>query len=126
MLNRCDLQEFRFSDGAAAYQVMVGLRNASQVGSTLCRVRGVVVSGRGRLGRRRGGPGGATMAAPRIIAHAVGAQVSGTGITLSTALPREHDSGRRSLAAFPRPQRPTSTTGDLSEDARRTELDGRR
>jgi hypothetical protein len=30
------------------------------------------------------------MAAPLTFAHAVGAQVSGTGITLSTALTRQH------------------------------------
>ena len=50
------------------------------------------ISGGGRFGGR-GGPGNATItvAAPLTIAHAAGAQVSGTGITLTTALAKAHD-----------------------------------
>lgn len=41
------------------------------------------------------------MAAPLTIAHAVGAQVSGTVITLTTALPREQDSGAQVAPGAP-------------------------
>jgi hypothetical protein len=67
----------------------------------------VVVS---TAGGGRGGGGGApitvTVAAPLRSAHAVGAQVSGTGITLTTALTRAHAGGARVTTAVPTPGAP--------------------
>ena len=59
-------------------------------------------------GGGRGGLGSATItvAAPLAIAHAVGAQVSGTGITLATALSRAHDSGAQVAGSAPTPGAP--------------------
>jgi len=64
-------------------------------------------SGRGGRGGR-GGPGVATItvAAPLTIAHAVDAQVSGTGITLTTALTRGHDRGAQVAGSIPTPGAP--------------------
>ncbi|MBN2182461.1 MAG: hypothetical protein JW715_11160, partial [Sedimentisphaerales bacterium] len=60
------------------------------------------------FGGRRGGPGGATItiAAPLAFAHAVDAQVSGSGITLATALTRAHDSGTQVVSSVPTPGAP--------------------
>ena len=59
-------------------------------------------------GGGRGGPGGATItvAAPLTIAHAVDAQVSGTGITLTAALTKAHDSGAQVAGSVPTPGAP--------------------
>ena len=69
----------------------------------------VVVSatGGGR-GGRGGGPGGAMIivAAPLTLAHAAGAQVSGTGITLTAALTRAHDGGAQVANNAPTPGAP--------------------
>jgi len=67
-----------------------------------------VTGGRGRFGRRRGSPGGATITvtAPLTIAHAVGAQVSGTGITLTMALTQAHESGAQVASSLPTPGAP--------------------
>jgi hypothetical protein len=60
-------------------------------------------------GGGRGGGGGApttatvTVTAPLKLAHAVGAQVSGTGITLTAALTKAHASGARVVSAIPTP-----------------------
>ncbi len=67
--------------------------------------------GRGGFGGPRGGrggPGGATItvAAPLSKAHAVDAQVSGTGITLTTALTKAHDSGAQVASGVPTPGAP--------------------
>ncbi len=63
---------------------------------------------RGGFGRGRGGPGSVsiTVAAPLTIAHAVGAQVSGSGVTLTTALARAHDSGAQVVGGVPTPGAP--------------------
>ena len=53
-----------------------------------------------------GSPGGSatiTVTAPLTMAHATGAQVSGTGITLTAALTRAHDSGAHFAAKLPTP-----------------------
>ena len=69
----------------------------------------VVVS---TAGGGRGGGGGAPTAAtvtvttPLRFAHAVGAQVSGTGITLTTALTKAHVAGARVATAIPTPGAP--------------------
>jgi hypothetical protein len=68
----------------------------------------VVVSLGGR-GGRGGGRGGApvpitvTIAQPLARAHAVGAEVAGTGITLTTPLTRAHDSGASVANGVPTP-----------------------
>jgi hypothetical protein len=64
--------------------------------------------GRGGFGGGRGGPGTATitLAAPLTIAHAVEAQVSGTGITLTAALTRAHDRGAQVAGGVPTPGAP--------------------
>ena len=61
----------------------------------------------------RPGPGGGparsatiTVAAPLTLAHAAGAQVSGSGITLTAALTRPHDSGAPVAASVPTPGAP--------------------
>jgi hypothetical protein len=68
-------------------------------------VASVTGGGRGGRGGGRGGPGDAsiTVAAPLTIAHAVDAQVSGTGITLTTALTRAHDRGAQVAGSVPTP-----------------------
>ncbi len=76
-------------------------------------------------GRRGGGGATITVAAPLTLAHAAGAQVSGTGITLTARIDQgacQRGAGRQ--RAFPRPVRPTSITGELIEGVRATELDG--
>ena len=67
----------------------------------------VVVSTAGG-GRGGGAPATATVtiAAPLKLAHAVGAQVSGTGITLTAALTKPHPSGARVVSAVPTPGAP--------------------
>jgi len=67
----------------------------------------VVVSTAGG-GRGGGAPAAATItvAAPLKLAHAVGAQVSGTGITLTTALTKPHTIGARVVSAVPTPGAP--------------------
>jgi hypothetical protein len=64
--------------------------------------------GRGGFGGGRGGPGGGTItvAAPLTMAHAVDAQVSGTGITLTTALTGAHASGAQVASSVPTPGAP--------------------
>jgi hypothetical protein len=59
-------------------------------------------------GGGRGGPGGATVtiAAPLTFAHAVDAEVSGTGITLTTALTVAHDRGAQVAGNVPTPGAP--------------------
>jgi non-reducing end alpha-L-arabinofuranosidase len=69
------------------------------------------VTGGGRGGRGGGGRGGfgnasITVAAPLNIAHAVGAQVSGSGITLTTALTKAHGSGAQVGSSGPTPGAP--------------------
>jgi len=56
----------------------------------------------------RGGPGAATItvAAPLAMAHAVDAQVSGSGITFATALTRPHESGAQVAGNLPTPGAP--------------------
>ncbi|MGO8676744.1 MAG: arabinofuranosidase catalytic domain-containing protein [Limisphaerales bacterium] len=56
----------------------------------------------------RGGPGAATIAvaAPLTMAHAADAQVSGSGITLTTALTRAHDRGAQVANGVPTPGGP--------------------
>ena len=63
------------------------------------------VSGRGSRGGGRGGPGGGsiTIAAALTMAHAGGAQVSGTGIILTTALTKAHASGTQIADYVPTP-----------------------
>jgi len=55
-------------------------------------------------GRR--GPAQITVAAPLKLAHAAGAQVSGTGITLSAALAQAHASGTQIAGSLPTPGAP--------------------
>ena len=63
-------------------------------------------------GGGRGGGGGApqpitvTVAQPLKFAHAVGAQVAGKGITLTTALTKTHAAGTRVASAAPTPGAP--------------------
>ncbi len=59
-------------------------------------------------GGGRGGSGGATItvAAPLTLAHAAGAQVSGTGITLTAALARAHAAGAQLAGSVPTPGAP--------------------
>jgi hypothetical protein len=54
----------------------------------------------------RRGTAAITVAAPLTLAHAAGAQVSGTGITLTAALTREHASGAQISTSFPTPGAP--------------------
>lgn len=67
-----------------------------------------ITGGRGGFGGARGASGGAaiTVAAPLAFAHAVSAQVSGTGITLTSALTRLHDSGAQVAGSEPTPGAP--------------------
>ena len=66
-----------------------------------------------------------TVAAPLTIAHAVGAQVSGTGITFTTALTKAHASGAQVGSSGPTPGAPNQFGQEnRSEDAGGTELDG--
>jgi hypothetical protein len=62
----------------------------------------------GRGGFGRGGPGGATITVtvPLKFAHAVGAQVSGTGITLKGALTKAHAGGTPVAGDVPTPGAP--------------------
>jgi hypothetical protein len=74
----------------------------------------VVVSiGRGPGGPGRGGPGGATItvAAPLRFAHTAGAQVSGSGLALTTALTRAHAAGARVASHAPTPGAPNQYYG---------------
>jgi hypothetical protein len=66
----------------------------------------VVVSTAG--GGRGGAPAAATVtvATPLKLPHAVGAQVSGTGITLASSLTKPHASGVRVVSAVPTPGAP--------------------
>jgi hypothetical protein len=68
-------------------------------------------------GRRRfggpGGPGGGasiTVTAPLQFAHAEGAHVAGTGITLAKALTRAHDGGTQLAGSLPTPGAPNQYT----------------
>ena len=65
------------------------------------------ISGGGRFGGR-GGPGNATITvtAPLTFAHAADALVSGTGITLTTALAKAHDRGAQVASDVPTPGAP--------------------
>ncbi len=67
-----------------------------------------VTGGRGGFGGGRGGPGGGSVsvAAPLKLAHAAGAQVSGSGITLTAALSKPHDSGVTVCGNLPTPGAP--------------------
>ena len=58
------------------------------------------------FGGRGGGSATVTVAEPLKSAHAVGAQVSGTGITLSAALTRAHASGTQIGVSVPTPGAP--------------------
>jgi hypothetical protein len=62
----------------------------------------------GPRGGGRGGPGGAriTLAAPLTMAHAEGAQVSGSGITFAAALTKAHESGAQIAGGVPTPGAP--------------------
>ena len=62
------------------------------------------VAGGGR-GGRGGGPT-ITVAAPLKFAHAVSAQVAGSGITLTVALTKVHDAGAQVAASVPTPGTP--------------------
>jgi predicted TIM-barrel enzyme len=54
-----------------------------------------------------GGRGGATITvAPLTLAHAAGAQVSGSGITLTSALTKAHASGSLVTTSLPTPGAP--------------------
>jgi hypothetical protein len=64
----------------------------------------VVVSISG--GGRGGGTSAITIAAPFRFAHPVGAQISGSGITLTTALKRPHASGVQIVSDVPTPGAP--------------------
>ncbi|HUL74864.1 MAG TPA: arabinofuranosidase catalytic domain-containing protein [Vicinamibacterales bacterium] len=68
----------------------------------------VLSSAGGRGGGRGGAPTAATitLAAPLTLAHAAGAQVSGTGITLTAALSRAHASGAPVATSAPTPGAP--------------------
>ncbi len=57
-------------------------------------------------GGRGGGNATITVAAPLTLAHAAGAQVSGTGITLTAALTRAHASGAQVASDAPTPGAP--------------------
>jgi len=63
------------------------------------------VAGGGR-GGRGGGPTAITVATPLTSAHAVDAQVSGTGITLTTPLTKAHDRGTPIAGGVPTPGAP--------------------
>jgi hypothetical protein len=60
----------------------------------------------GRGGRGGFGNASITVAAPLTMAHAEGAQVSGSGITLAAALTRAHDSGAQITGNVPTPGAP--------------------
>ncbi len=64
------------------------------------------VTGGGRGGRGGFGAATITVAAPLKLAHGVGAQVSGTGITLKGALTRAHASGAQVTGGVPTPGAP--------------------
>jgi hypothetical protein len=66
------------------------------------------VAAGGRGGPGRGGPGGTaiTVAAPLTAAHAVDAQVSGSGITFTTALTKAHDRASPIAGDVPTPGAP--------------------
>ena len=67
-----------------------------------------VIASLGGGGRGGGAPTTATITvtAPLKFAHAVGAQVSGTGITLTTALTKPHTVGTRVTTAVATPGAP--------------------
>ncbi|HEY5042139.1 MAG TPA: arabinofuranosidase catalytic domain-containing protein [Verrucomicrobiae bacterium] len=66
-----------------------------------------IAGGRGRGGfGRGGGVASITVAAPLTMAHAVEAQVSGSGITLTGALTKSHDSGAAVAGSGPTPGAP--------------------
>lgn len=66
-----------------------------------------VAGGRGgRGGRGGGGVTSVTVSAPLAKAHAVGAQVSGSGITLAKALTKAHESGAQVAGGLPTPGAP--------------------
>ena len=72
-----------------------------------------VVTAIGRGGRGPGGPVGATLtvAAPLNLAHPAGAPVSGSGITLTTALARAHSIGAQVANDVPTPGAPNRYYG---------------
>jgi non-reducing end alpha-L-arabinofuranosidase len=56
--------------------------------------------------RRSGGNPSLTVTVPLVMAHAAGAQVSGTGITLATPLTHAHDEGAQAADNIPTPGAP--------------------
>jgi hypothetical protein len=84
-----------------------GAGQAITIGSGATSETAVVVSTAGG-GRGGGAPATATVtvAAPLKLPHAVGAQVSGTGITLTSSLTKPHPSGARVVSAVPTPGAP--------------------
>jgi hypothetical protein len=65
-----------------------------------------------------GGRGGPTITvAPLTLAHAAGAQASGTGITLTGALAKAHAGGAQVASGVPTPGAPTNVTGEVVEGA---------
>ena len=63
-----------------------------------------IIGGRRRFGFRSTSPiDSITVTVPLTISHAVGAQVSGSGITFTTSLTRAHDNGAQVAANLPTP-----------------------
>jgi hypothetical protein len=108
-----------FSDGQAI-----------TIDSGASRETAVVVST--TRGGRFGPPGGParsasiTVAAPLTLAHAAGAQVSGTGITLTAALTRAHDRGVPVAGGVPTPGAPNQYQNTQQEPPRRLTPPGAR
>jgi non-reducing end alpha-L-arabinofuranosidase len=70
-------------------------------------VASVTGAGRGGFGGRGGaGPGTITVTAPLKLAHAVDAEVAGSGITLTAGLTKPHDSGAPVAGSLPTPGAP--------------------
>ncbi len=81
---------------------------ANRETAVVASISGGARGGRGGARGARGGAGGPggvtiTVTAPLKFAHAVDAQVSGTGITLTTALTKAHDSGTQIASGIPTP-----------------------
>ncbi len=94
--------------GFSAGQTITIDTGANHETAVVASVTGFGRGGFGGPGGGRGGPGGAriTVTTPLKLAHAVGAQVSGSGITLKGALTKAHDSRAQVAGSLPTPGAP--------------------
>jgi hypothetical protein len=97
------------ASGFSAGQSITIDSGASLETAVVASITGGGRGGRGGMGGGRGGAGGVTtitVAAPLKIAHAAGVQVSGSGVTFTTALTKAHAMGAQVGGTGPTPGAP--------------------